>query len=113
MWVGDLHPETRAIAALYGNDDIIPRSLDFEKAQSPLPAWMNDFPQYSMWWIIILNDYFMSCGNRAYLEAQKDYFEGLLKQLDKCVFESGDFDFGFNFVDWPTHEQPDEPEGVR
>lgn len=113
VWVGDLHPETRAIAALYGNDDIIPRSLDFEKAQSPLPAWMNDFPQYSMWWIIILNDYFMSCGNRAYLEAQKDYFEGLLKQLDKCVFENGDFDFGFNFVDWPTHEQPDEPEGVR
>lgn len=113
VWVGDLHPETRAIAALYGDDDIVSRSLDFEKVQSPLPDWMNGMPQYSMWWIIILNDYYMSCGNRAYIEAQKDYFEELLKQLDACVFDNGDFDFGSNFVDWPTHEQPDEPEGVR
>lgn len=113
VWVGDLHPETRSIAALYGEDDIVPRSLDFEKGQSPLPGWMNNMPQYSMWWIIILHDYYMSGGNFSYIEAQKDYLAGLLKQIGACVFENGDFDFGMNFVDWPTHEQPDEPEGVR
>ena len=114
VWIGDMHPETRAICALYGNDEIINRTLDFEKEQSPMPGgWMNGFPQYSMWWIVILNDYFMATGNLEYLKEQKAYFLQLLEQIDNCVFDNGDFDFGFNFVDWPTHEQPDEPEGVR
>jgi len=76
-------------------------------------GWMNGFPQYSMWWIVILNDYFMATGNLEYLKEQKAYFLQLLEQINNCVFDNGDFDFGFNFVDWPTHEQPDEPEGVR
>lgn len=113
VWVGDLHPETRAVTALFGDDAIIPRSLDFEKKQRPLPDWMNGFPQYSMWWIIILADYYRSTGNIAYLREQKEYLAGLLQQIDRHIQENGDFDFGFHFIDWPTHKQPDELEGVR
>ena len=33
-------------------------SLNFAKEQAPLPLWMNDFPTYSLWWIVCLKDYY-------------------------------------------------------
>lgn len=47
------------------------------------------------------------------MAAQKDYFIGLLEAIDGRIDENGRFDFGFSFVDWPTHGRADEEEGVR
>lgn len=113
VWIGDIYPEMRALLSVCADDGCITKSLDFVKNETPLPAWMNAFPMYSMWWLIILCDYYKLTGNLDYILSQKEYMVALLEQIDGCIAENGDFDFGTNFVDWPTHEQPDEPEGVR
>lgn len=113
VWVGDLYPEITAFLSLCADDGCVARSLDFVKAETPLPRWMNDFPMYSMWWIIILEEYYRMTGNAGYVQEQRAYYERLIGQIDACIGEDGDFDFGMNFVDWPTHGHADEPEGVR
>lgn len=113
VWMGDLYPEIFAFLSLYDDDGTVERSLDFVKAQTPLPGWMNGYPMYSMWWIIILEEYLRLTGNLDYVLAQRPYFEELLKQIDGCVWDDGSFDFGMCFIDWPTHGHPDEKEGVR
>ena len=113
VWVGDLYPEVCALLSVCKDDGCVARSLEFVKAETPLPGWMNNYPMYSMWWIILVNEYYGMTGNLAYTLRQKDYFLPLLAQIDGCIAENGDFDFGGNFIDWPTHGHPDEPEGVR
>lgn len=103
----------RALLSVCADDGCITKSLDFVKNETPLPLWMNSYPMYSMWWLIILSDYYKLTGNLDYILSQKEYMVALLEQIDACIADNGDFDFGVNFVDWPTHEQPDEPEGVR
>ena len=60
-----------------------------------------------------MEEYYRLTGNKKYLEEQRDYYQQLIRNIDACIFQDGNFDFGMNFIDWPTHEQPDEREGVR
>ena len=113
VWIGDSHPEMLALTALYGKCAVIERSLDFIREQTPLPNWMNNIPMYSMWWIIILADYYEKTGARAYVSKQLPYLKGLITQISKCVKEDGALDYPFYFVDWPSSNQPDEENGVR
>ena len=113
VWIGDMHPEMLAMTALYGRTPAIERSLDYVKAQTPLPGWMNGFPMYSMWWIIILADYFEESGQKAYIKKQIPYLKELVQQMRGCVKDNGELDYPSYFVDWPTHGTPDELHGVR
>ena len=113
VWIGDMHPEMLALTTLYGRMPEIERSLDFVKAQTSLPGWMNGFPTYSMWWIIILADYYERTGAKAFIKKQIPYLEGLLAQMDGCVQEDGKMVYPFLFVDWPTHETKYEEPGSR
>ena len=102
-----------ALTALYGRLPVIERSLDFIREQTPLPRWMNNIPMYSMWWIIILADYYEITGARDYVTKQLPYLKGLINQIASCVKEDGTLDYPFYFVDWPSSNQPDEINGVR
>ena len=113
VWIGDMHPEMLALTALYGRVPAIERSLDYVKAQTPLPGWMNGYPMYSMWWIIILSDYYEETGVRSYIAKQIPYLRELVGQMLGCVKENGELDYPSYFVDWPTHDTPDEIHGVR
>jgi len=113
VWIGDMHPEMLALTGLYGRFPMLERSLDFVKEQTPLPSWMNGFPTYSMWWIIIIADYYQKTNARAYIAKQISYLEKLIEQMSKYVKENGEMCYPFYFVDWPTHDQPDELHGVR
>lgn len=113
VWIGDMYPETMSMATLYGRQAVIERSLDFVKDQTPLPGWMNGMPAYSMWWIIILTDYARKVGAGDYLKTQLDYMKDLVKLMNSCVSEDGGMDYPGFFVDWPTHDQEDEPSGMR
>lgn len=113
VWIGDMHPEMLAVTALYGRSEIVERSLDFVKEQSPLPLWMNGMPSYSVWWIIILADYCKATKCMDYAKKQLDYLISLLAQIDAHIAENGDMQFPSYFVDWPTHDEPDEKSGVR
>ena len=113
VWIGDMHPEMLALSTLYGRLPAIERSLDFVRKKTALPGWMNGFPMYSMWWIIIVADYYKRVGAEDFVRRQLSYLSALVAQIDGCVLENGDLDYPFYFFDWPTHETEDEPHGVR
>lgn len=103
VWIGDLHPEISTIQAVFGDQSVIRDSLDLAAAQTPPNQWMNDFPAYSMWWIIIQHDYFMQSGDRAYLARQLPYLKELFQNLSANIDESGHDVTPERFVDWPTY----------
>ncbi len=113
VWIGDMHPEAIAFTTLYGRTEVIERSLDFVRDQTPLPTWMNTMPAYSLWWIIILADYCEYANAPDFLARNADYLEALTKQVNGCVKEDGELCFPSYFVDWPTKDKADEKAGVR
>ena len=113
IWIGDMHPEMIALTTLYGRLSVIEKSLDFVKMQTPLPNWMNGFPMYSMWWMIIVADYFERTNAKDFVEKQLGYMTKLIEQMLQCVSEEGELNYPSYFVDWPTSGKPDEFHGVR
>ncbi len=113
VWMGDIHPEMLALVTIYGRVKELENSLNFVKAQAPLPMYMNGFPTYSMWWIAIVCDYCAYTRCVDYAKAQIEYMQGLLSLMDGLVEENGKMNYHFLFVDWPTHEQVDEVVGSR
>ena len=103
VWVGDMHPEVSTIHAVFGFNEVVPRSLDFIRDRTPHHEWMNGISTYSIWWILIHEDLWLRQGNRAYLEAQRDYLLALLAKLANHVGPDGRETLdGWRFVDWPT-----------
>jgi len=103
VWIGDMHPEAMSIYAVFGNCDIIPRSLDLIRDETPLPKWMNGISSYSMWWVLIHHTWHLQTGDAAYLRQQRPYLTGLLAQLARCVGpDRREAMPPGRFLDWPT-----------
>lgn len=106
VWLGDLHPEVLTVSNVWGNHEVVKRTLDFGKADTPLPGWMNGFSSYSMWWLIIHRDYYLHNGDIDYLLDNRDYILGLTRQIGECIDSDGCENMtGVRFLDWPTSEQ--------
>lgn len=105
VWLGDMHPEVSTINAVFGFNEVVPRSLDLIRDVTKPTEWMNGISSYSMWWIIIQEDWWRHHGNRAYLEGQKEYLAQLLRHLATFVGPDGKESLdGMRFLDWPTSE---------
>ena len=113
VWIGDMYPEMRAVCSIFGQDKSVERSLDFVRDQTPLPGWMNAMPSYSLWWIIILHDYYLNTGNMTYLETQKAYLSPLMRQIAESVNEQGKIILSAYFLDWSIYEHEDAYAGVH
>lgn len=113
VWIGDMHPEMLALATLYGRISEIENSLDFVRDSTPLPGWMNSYATYSMWWMIIISDYYKFTGCKDYVIKQLDYMQNLVKQVDDFSDDEGNTKYPFNFVDWPTSGCPEAYDGTR
>ncbi len=107
VWIGDMHTEVNTILATFGYNDIVPRSLDVVRDETPVGAWMNGISSYSIWWLLIHCDWYRAFGDRAYLEEQRDYLRGLLTILAGCVDEEGvEHMPEGRFLDWPNNADP-------
>ena len=107
VWLGDMHPEVSVINAVFGANPVVPASLDLIRDATPPTEWMNGISSYSMWWIIIHEDWYLHHGNLEYLRAQQAYLTRLLKHLATFVGEGGREKLdGMRFLDWPTFENP-------
>jgi len=105
VWIGDMHPEVMTINAVFGNNEVVPKSLDLVRDLTPLPNWMNGISSYSMWWILIQRDWYYYQGNLDYLKKQKVYLTDLLHQLTTKIDSSGkEILNGGRFLDWPSSE---------
>lgn len=114
LWVGDLAPEVMALGSIYGRLPIVERSLDLAKKLAPLPQFMNGIYTYSMWWVIILADYYKTFACKNYIKKHIKYMVALLDLFDGLVDEKGDLNKKIRYiVDWPTKDSVDELVGVR
>lgn len=113
VWIGDMYPEMIAMTTLYGRTDVIENSLDFVVSTTPSGMWMNNFPTYSLWYLIILCDYVKETGNWEFFKRHMQSVCGVVKQMEECVLINGELNYPDYFVDWPTHQTEDEKTGVR
>lgn len=113
VWVGDLHPEVMTIRSVFGNIPHVERTMNFIRENTPLPNWMNTYPTYSAWWLIIASDWYQYSGNAAFLEENRSYILELTKQLASHINGDGTDTLPRYFLDWPCHDTPAEIPGSR
>ena len=113
VWYGDLHPETLALTSVYGRTKQVENSIELARKEYKLPDWLNGFPSYSMWWIIVVSDYYFMTGCTAFTERQLPYLINLVAQMNSFVDENGEMHYPFYFTDWATYDTDAGKEGVR
>lgn len=109
VWLGDMHPEVSTIMSVFGQNDIVPKTLDYACRLYPLPQWINGISSYSMWYLIIQHDWYMHGGDRSCLDRHRSYILGLINKIYSLVDEDGTEHLGENakgkqnrFLDWPS-----------
>jgi hypothetical protein len=107
VWVGDMHPEVMTINSVFGYNEVVPKSLDMIRNNTPLPNWMNGISSYSMWWALIHYEWYQNHGDLNYLKEQKIYMANLMKHFCSMVDENGQEKLdGNRFLDWPSSPYP-------
>lgn len=113
VWIGDAHPEMLTIRAVFGHVDMLDQSLRFAREKAPLPRFMNGMPAYSLWWLLILRDYYMATGDEAFLSENGAYALALGRHMASFVRENGEHALPAYFLDWPTANTPAARAGVH
>jgi len=107
VWVGDMHPEVMTINSVFGDNEVVKKSLDFARKTTPLPGWMNGISSYSLWWIIIHKNLYLHQGDLNYLREQQSYLKRLIPQITARISAGKENLDGGRFLDWPTAENND------
>ena len=108
VWLGDMHPEVSVIGAVFGYNEVVRESLDLIRDNTPATDWMNGISSYSLWWVILHEDWYRLHGNLDYLREQRDYLKVLLPRVAGLVGGDGrEVLTGGRFLDWPTANNPD------
>lgn len=103
IWLGDMHPEVATIMRVFGDNEVVPNTLDLACEQFPLPGWMNGMSAYSLWYLIIHNDWYTHSGDLEFLKKHKAYILGLIDQINEKVDKDGKEELAKNrFLDWPS-----------
>ena len=104
VWVGDLNTEIRTMLAVFGENGIVPKSLDLVRDTTPEGSWMNNISSYSMWWVINQYEWYVASGDKAYLSQQRDALYELLARLISSVGEDGREELirTGRFLDWQS-----------
>jgi hypothetical protein len=90
---------------VYGQHEVVRKSLDYIRDRSPLPDFMNSISSYSLWWVICHYDLYMHFADLEYLREQHEYLSGLMHLLGNYIAEDGrEILPEVRFIDWPTKE---------
>ena len=107
VWLGDLNPEIRVIAAVFDDNTAVPASLDFVRDRTPPGVPMNGTSSYSAWWVISHYDWYLYRGDLVYLRRQHDYLITVIRQLSEYVGPDGSERFtATRFFDWSSADHP-------
>lgn len=101
VWIGDMHPEIMTILSVFGNHEVVGKSLDLAKNSVSDDQWMI-FESYTMNWILIQYDLYMYTGDLEYLKKQTDYLYPALENIISHIGKNGETTFKNNFIDWST-----------
>ncbi len=113
VWVGDMHPEMLTVKTVFGDSDIMTDTINFARKTTPSPEFMNGYPTYSIWWLCILWDWYFYTGNKEFLNQNKEYALGLIRQILNYISSNGSDTFDYKFLDWPTSTNEAGAQGVK
>ena len=106
VWMGDMHPEVMTANSVFGNQEVIRKSLDYVRDHTPANDWMNGICSYSLWWIIIQHHLYQWYGDKAYLQKQGIYLTALLDHVMAQMKGTREAYPEGRFIDWPSNDQP-------
>ncbi len=102
VWMGDMHPETKAILTVFGASEIIPSTLDYAAATTPPETtWMNTMATYTLWWVRNLAEWYRYTGDKDFLEKHSQYLARTITRIVNTIDENGVWKDA-TFLDWPT-----------
>ena len=107
VWMGDMHPEIMTLNTVFGNQQVVRKSLDYVRDKTAPTDWMNSICSYSLWWIILQHHLFEWYGDMDYLKEQGDYLKALLHSVMDNVDGNRENYREGRFIDWPSNDQPD------
>ena len=113
VWIGDMHPETSTILAVFGETEVVKDSLDLIRDNTPCNEWMNTIPSYNMWWIRIHYDWYMETGDIDYLKEQSEYLFEVIKHTIALINDDGTHNIDGLFVDWSSKNTKEEAAGMQ
>ena len=115
VWMGDTHPETRVILSVFGSADVLRSSLDYAAAVTPAKTkWMNGMPNYTLWYLRNVRDWYFHTGDDKYLRERRDYLRQTVEHVLDNVFGEKAAYMTRGFLDWPTqHNRPAVDAGTR
>ena len=102
VWMGDMHPEVMSLMAVFGQQDVLPASLDYMRKTTPADKWMNGMPSYTLWWLRCQHDWYRYTGDLAYLKTHHDYIKAVAANLAKHISAENRCALPSGFLDWPT-----------
>ncbi len=107
VWMGDLHPEVMTVGTVFGDQEVVRKSLDYVRDKTAPTDWMNGMISYSLWWIIIHHQWYMWYGDMDYLREQKDYMAALLRSVMSYMDGNREnYPDSGRFLDWPSNDNP-------
>lgn len=115
VWMGDAHPEARAILSVFGAAEILPESFDYVAAiHPPETHWMYGMPNYTLWYLRNVHDWYFYTGDETFLRSRRDYLAKTIEHVLKESFGEKAVFMTQGFIDWPTeHNKPAVAAGTR
>mgnify|MGYP003298002196 CR=1 FL=1 len=89
VWMGDTHPETMSILAVFGKASVLPESLDYMAATTSTSQWMDTMPTYTLWWLRNVYEWYLWTGDRSWLEKHVGYIAATVDHVLGAVKEDG------------------------
>ena len=118
VWLGDMHPEARAILAVFGPAEVLSDSIDYAIATTPADGWMNTMPNYTLWFLRVVREWYRHTGDAAWVRTRGEYLKAtvvhVLANVRGEAAAYGDGPGAKVFLDWPTkHNKPAVHAGTR
>ena len=107
VWIGDMHPEVMTVGTVFGNQQLVRKSLDYVRDDTAPTEWMNGICSYALWWIIIHHPLYRWYVDLDYLKEQQQYLTELLHSVIHNMKDGREAYSEGRFIDWPSNDQPD------
>ena len=118
VWIGDMEPEIHAILHVYGNIDIVKKTIKSAVISNKMPCWINGIPSYSAWFLLIMYDIYKLSGDIEFVKEYQSYMDNIIYLFDKSLDKDLDYDRAGlscgmkNFIDWPSYKEDNEEERI-
>ncbi|MFI4911395.1 MAG: alpha-L-rhamnosidase [Sedimentisphaeraceae bacterium JB056] len=104
LWVGDLHPQIQVAKTVFGDIDVVRKTITASPATKLHTPWMNwGFASYSLWWIICLWEWYHYTSDKQLLTQAEADIDFIINEVNKFIDQQGNEHYeGHRFIDWPT-----------